>query len=1273
MAKKFLSALLAVLMVISIVPMTAMADSIAETTPTLVVGVSANAATATTDVNKVLSREVTLSADPDAPILWFAMTGLGTDSNKNKYKLSMIKGTDETKEVLGTRYVNLASDGRVFTPTNSKYCMYVGLDDCYAAEGGTGKQLNSDLLKPSTFKSDSFTVRLINDNTNKVLATKTITLVKDGSTWTCTTSEANDLSTIEFRKHEKESNIFPSTNEGTDGKALGDIQTGDPKFTVTADGTNKWKVSVSGPTLKYVSGWTGFNGSNTVEQHGYYFAMSVPKVLCGNVIKSWTAHGTTTEGGPLVDKTMHTTDAAFSEYNGSYCDIVTYLGENSEVAQKKTTTWKITYGSLPEQTYTIDFSGLKFPSESIEAKPAEDTVYTKKPNELQSEIVATTDEANKTVRVTGTSYYVKEWTGYSSNNDINSGNFVALKLTNKAGVPMRIFSPKKGSTGTWIQLDDGVIVGRMQNLKADGYKLKVKVGSNDPTKDGTDWTIDFSGVEMREASTRLEVDPIYTKLDGALNDKKGSDLQEDITSTTKTDSTTGVTTITFKGESKYVAGWTNFDATLKEGNYIALKFTLPEGYDKPSNINWDADAPAGQYTVILDGSNDYKISFNLTGTGKTTQKYVLDFTGIKRLPATIDSVVTSPSPVTAEGMTNLKASYDSTNNKIVLSGLVEGLKNNKNLFSNVNLTVKYATKGEKTIEVRFTKVGDALEAAAIPATVAGNTLSFDTSKLLIKSENATDKVDTKPAEAAVSTSIPEAQKTAAEEVAKTLTDNSGKVSVDKDTLQKYANVISNESEAKKELVSDAATIVSANADKVPTKLKNRIDEGDVTTVVLAYAKIEVVGAETNDKNEITNFQLDITPMARTIVTTVTNTNNIKLFDSTKDATANVNANAIEVKNEEIAIGESTEVKLALPASYKADKAFITHTKDDGAEYHYTGKIEGSNPRTLTFTSTHGFSSFTISSTESAASKDATLKTLKVGSTDAVVTGTATPYTAVATLPKGSDLTKQTLTLAATNANAKITVNGNAYTTGMTVDLSASKTVNIAVTAEDGTTKATYALTAKLSTGEPSDEYHDIPSGGMGDWVKSAINYGLMSNIGKNADGKLTFGPIESVLRKEFAVMVARADVIAKNADIKDKDAADKYLKDNYISEKLSFSDIAGQADTYIAAIEYCKKNDIIAGYENGTFRPNAKVSRTEAASMVVGWLKLDDTNKTNPSSFKDWSKVGWAQGKVNAVVAAGIMKGESDTEFGTGELTRQQIAVIIVRSYRKVAGITVTE
>ena len=1247
--KRPLAALLAILMVVALVPMSAFAaDAIPQGVPTLAIGVSANAEKMVEEVKAAANvTNVTVDdADDVNNLLWFVMTGMGsTDS----YSLSMMN--ESGKELLGEKYVSYGATSKNFTTGSKKYFIYLSLDQ--AADDGKNAQVDKKVLADGVY-----TVKLKNETKNTVVATETFTLKSEGEGESKTWTGKQTIGEVEFKGAES----------GFADKNLSDVQSGTPKFDVTSAGTDKWNVKVSGATLKYITDWTGFNSAVEKEQHGYYLGISVPRALNGNVVSVMTLPAA---AGPKEVK-----ETAFTEYNGSYCDLFIHLGETAEDVKAKTD-WSFTikYGNLPEHTYTFDFSGLSFPSEEpkFEALDMESGLFGKGTNELQADIVGSVDASTKTITVTGTSYYVSNWASFDGDATKNSGNFVAFKITNPANMPVYLLSPTEN---IWKPHTDGSVL-RIQNQ--DGNKGKIMVGGSfdQGTKKatgGTEWTIDFNNVDMmKEGDGALQITPVT----GTVLGKKGTDLQSNISTTRKTNES-GVTTITVRGNSNYIPVWTQFSTNpdYQKGHYLALKLTAGTGDTIKVQGTSSAEETLDSDGIIvltlnkMVAENDFRRKVTVTPSEGDAKTYYLDFSAVKRLPAEIKGVSVNTDPVNGNKLKGLEAIYK--DGKIVLSGLVEPMKDNENLFDDAKLKIDIgAGEGKETeVTVRITKVGDKLEASAT-TTVAGNTLVFDTSMLIIKNPDATDVATTADPASKVSDTIPEEQKEAANAVAEALGNSSTKV--EKNILQKYANVISNDSANKGSLITEAAKIVAENSSKIPAALKDQIEEDaaaaangstdfGTNSIVQAYVQIEVVGVESTD-GEITSFKLAITPKARTIISTESEASKLKIFDaSAEDASANSKANAIVVKDEEIKIAEATTVKLALPDAYKAKEAFILHDKGELGTFKYEGKISGISPRVVEFNSENGFSDFTISATEPM-SNDATLSSVKVGEYTAEKKSDSEYAVAVA---EGTDVTKLALTLTATDSNVKsITVNGTAYTEGMTVDLTDKAT--IVVTAEDGT-EATYTLTATVDgttpVEKPSDKYTDldkVTNDTMRDKVKAAIDMGIMGSTSTTA---YVFAPKADIGRKDIAVIIARADLIASSEDIANAGQADEALKAMYTDGKDAFNDLAKCNDVQKAAIRYCAEKEIVKG-DGAGFNPDGKLTREEIAVILTNWTKLDvdKDNVEDTHNIADWNKISnWAKPYVNAVY--GKMMNGTGTGFNPkGIVNREQTASVLVDAF----------
>ena len=88
---------------------------------------------------------------------------------------------------------------------------------------------------------------------------------------------------------------------------------------------------------------------------------------------------------------------------------------------------------------------------------------------------------------------------------------------------------------------------------------------------------------------------------------------------------------------------------------------------------------------------------------------------------------------------------------------------------------------------------------------------------------------------------------------------------------------------------------------------------------------------------------------------------------------------------------------------------------------------------------------------------------------------------------------------------------------------------------------------------------------------------------------------------------------------------------------------------------------IIAGYPDGTFKPNADITRAEFATMLAKALGLNITNTT--TAFTDVAQGSWDYGPVNAAAAAGLVSGLGNNQFGPYTLiTREQMAVMVAKA-----------
>jgi hypothetical protein len=109
-----------------------------------------------------------------------------------------------------------------------------------------------------------------------------------------------------------------------------------------------------------------------------------------------------------------------------------------------------------------------------------------------------------------------------------------------------------------------------------------------------------------------------------------------------------------------------------------------------------------------------------------------------------------------------------------------------------------------------------------------------------------------------------------------------------------------------------------------------------------------------------------------------------------------------------------------------------------------------------------------------------------------------------------------------------------------------------------------------------------------------------------------------------------------------------------------FSDVSARYWGY-NAITNLSNEGIVSGYPDGTFKPNAAITRSEFAAMLVKALGLNTTGTTG--RFTDVTADAWYYGPVNAAAAAGLVSGMGDNLFSPEALiTREQMAVMVAKA-----------
>ena len=152
----------------------------------------------------------------------------------------------------------------------------------------------------------------------------------------------------------------------------------------------------------------------------------------------------------------------------------------------------------------------------------------------------------------------------------------------------------------------------------------------------------------------------------------------------------------------------------------------------------------------------------------------------------------------------------------------------------------------------------------------------------------------------------------------------------------------------------------------------------------------------------------------------------------------------------------------------------------------------------------------------------------------------------------------------------------------------------------------------------------------------------------------TFKPDSNMSRAEAAAIFARLIAEAKGESI---------------SGKASFKDV-DKNEWYAGYVGYLEKYDVINGYNDGTFKPDASVTRAEFVAMTVRYYDLfNDVNKTgNTVKYTDVASSYWAYSDIAFAKNIGWLNGYSDGSFrGDNDITRAEVVTVVNRATGRVA------
>lgn len=178
------------------------------------------------------------------------------------------------------------------------------------------------------------------------------------------------------------------------------------------------------------------------------------------------------------------------------------------------------------------------------------------------------------------------------------------------------------------------------------------------------------------------------------------------------------------------------------------------------------------------------------------------------------------------------------------------------------------------------------------------------------------------------------------------------------------------------------------------------------------------------------------------------------------------------------------------------------------------------------------------------------------------------------------------------------------------------------------------------------------------WAEQAI-HDLASRMILKGTGAGAFAPDQAITRAEFAAITVRALGLPVDPG----------------SYQEAFADVEGN-DWYADVVQTAYAYGLVGGYEDGTFRPQDKISREQAMKILADAMLLTDLlgedvdlseGVERLNAYADAASVSeWARDSAAASLDTGVVAGRTESELAPqAQVTRAEVAVMIQRLLRK--------
>lgn len=209
------------------------------------------------------------------------------------------------------------------------------------------------------------------------------------------------------------------------------------------------------------------------------------------------------------------------------------------------------------------------------------------------------------------------------------------------------------------------------------------------------------------------------------------------------------------------------------------------------------------------------------------------------------------------------------------------------------------------------------------------------------------------------------------------------------------------------------------------------------------------------------------------------------------------------------------------------------------------------------------------------------------------------------------------------------------------------TVTLTYTGTDSQNRTYQGQVQIVVSPNTSSAYFTDVASGYG-WAAPAVDFLYESGV-VNGTGAGQFSPSRAITRGSFLAMVDRALSLPRTS-------------------RKDFPDVPA-GSYYADSIQAAYGLGIVDGYSDGTFRPDAPLTRAAASAILyramqaVGW-SIGSENPALLNAYPDSGSVpAYARGALSVLLQAGILNGTSDGELEPGRtMTRAEMAVVLARA-----------